>query len=156
MKRTCLAATALIASSFTPIALPFAVGVAVAQPTPNVLLCTDTSLLGPGQSGRYWGNPYLLPTQNIVSGTLNAPIPILGGGEHYSGTEAISLQAVVQRCPVMNAAGHPTGQYQDVELTAAHRTTFALECDHTPSTSVPPPYLDCQISHLAGGSPDDR
>jgi len=156
MKLELLAASALIASSFSPLALPILVGEAAALPTPNPILCTDTSLLGPPESGRYWGNPYLLPASNIVSGTLDAPQRDGAGVEHYLGVMAISLQAVVQRCPVMNRSGHPTGQFQDVPLTAAHHTTFALECSHTPPEAVPPPYLDCQVSHLTGGSPDDR
>ena len=156
MKRALLVATALIASSFTPIALPVMVSAVVAQASPNVLLCTDTSLLGPSANGHLWGAPYILPTHNVVSGSLDAPTPISGGGERYFGTEAISLQAVIQRCPVINRSGQPTGQYQDVELKAAHHTTFVIECDHTPPETVPPPYLDCHISHLAGGSGEDR
>lgn len=154
MTRAFLAATALIASSFTPIAFPNLVSRADALPTPNVLLCNDTSLLGPSGSGHFWGNPYILPAHNIVSGTLGGSIPILGGGERYTGTQAISLQAVIQRCPVMNRSGNPTGKYQDVERSAVHHTTFLLECEHTPSMTVP--YMDCRISLLPGGSPDDR
>jgi hypothetical protein len=156
MKFALLAATALIASSFSPIALPALVGEAAALPSPNVLLCTDNNLLGPSQNGHFWGNPYILPVRNIVSGTLDGPTSIPGGGTRYVGLEAISLQAVIQRCPVMNRAGHPTGEYQDVQLTAAHHTTFVIECEHTSGESVPPPYVDCQISHLTGSSGDDR
>lgn len=156
MKCAALAAAALIASSFTPIALPTLVGTAAATPTPDVALCTDNSLLGPAQNGHFWGHPYILPIRNVVTGTLGEPIPMLGGGEAYSGMMAVSLQAVIQRCPVMNAAGHPTGEYQDVELTAAHHTTFQLNCTHTGASTVPPPYLDCEIAHLTGSSGDDR
>ena len=39
-----LAAMAIIASSFSPIALPGMVNKAAAQSTPNVLLCTDNDL----------------------------------------------------------------------------------------------------------------
>ena len=156
MKLELLAATAIIASSFTPIAFPILVSEAVALPSPSVLRCTDASLLGPSGNGHFWGNPYILPVHNLVSGTVGEPTSILGGGERYSGTAAVSLRAVIQRCPVMNKSGHPTGQYQDVELTAAHHTTFAIECDHTTAESVPPPYLTCQLVPPAGGSPDDR
>ena len=154
MTRALLAATALIASTFTPMALPVMVEVAVASPAANVLLCTDTDLLGPPANGHFWGNPYILPTHNAVTGSLGAPSRDGAGADHYLGTEAIDLQAVVQRCPVMNRSGHPTGQYQDVVLTAAHHTTFDLECEHTPEMTIP--YLDCQISHPVGGSGDDR
>lgn len=151
-----LAAMAIIASSFSPIALPGTVSKAAAEVSPNVLLCTDNNLLGPSQNSHFWGNPYILPANNVVSGTLGVPVRDGSGVDHYSGTAVVSLHAVIQRCPVMNRAGRPTGEYQDVELTAAHRTTFEVECQHTPPATVPPPYLDCQISHPVGQSGDDR
>jgi hypothetical protein len=156
MNRALLAATVLIASGFTPIAPPVLVGAAAASPSPNVLLCTDTSLLGPSGNGHFWGSPYILPARNIVTGTLGAPTRDGAGVDHYSGTAAVSLQAVIQRCPVVNRSGQPTGKYQDVEIIAAHHTTFGLECEHTPPDSVPPPYLSCHLEAPTGGSGEDR
>jgi hypothetical protein len=156
MKRAFLAATALVASSFTPISLPTLVGEAAASPTPSVALCNDSSLLGSSSSGHFWGNPYILPAHNAVGGTLGEPTPMSGGGERYSGNLVIRLQAVIQRCPVLNRSGQPTGKYQDVQLTAEHQTTFGLECDHVPPETVPPPYLTCHVEQSTGGSPDDR
>ena len=150
MKLALLAATALIASSFTPIAVPALVSGAAALPAPNVLLCTDSSLLGPSRSGHFWGSPYILPVDNTVTTTFDGPFSS-EGTEYFIVTETTTTNPIIQRCRVFNWSGHVTGKYQDIEVAPAGTVTRVYNCQET--TTPDPGYVECPG---AGSSGDTR
>lgn len=154
MTRGFLAATALIVASFTPIAPPNLVSGAAALP--NVLLCTNNSLLGPSQNGHFWGNPNILPTKTVTVTTFAGPFGS-GATAHFIATSRISREPIIQRCPVMNGSSQPTGKYQDVQLAPGGESIRIANCQMTlTSAGAALGYHQCDALDLFGGSPDDR
>lgn len=128
MKRALLSATALIASSFTPVASGDLVSRAsAALPTPNVLLCTDTKALGSENNGHFWGTPYILPVNHTDTFTFAGPYSG-DAGEYFVVTQTTVTQAVFQRCRVMNWNSRETGKYQDVEVAQPETVISVYNC----------------------------
>ena len=150
MKRAILAAAALMSSSFTPIALPVLVTEAAAElPSPNVLLCTDNSLLGPSQNRHFWGTAFLLP----VNFTTTFEGPFSSGDTEYFIATTKTTKPVIQRCPVLNAEGKRTGKHQDIVVAPADTVVEVFNCQHQlTAAGIAWGYVECPT----GGSPDDR
>jgi hypothetical protein len=156
MKTAVWVASALIVSSFSPVALPNLVGTATAQTSTNVLLCTNSRLLGGSQSGQFWGTPFLLPFNVTMTTTFTGPFGS-GDTEHYIGTRTIRNAPLIQRCPVMNAAGRSTGKHQDVQLSGPSTLTDEFRCQPQVTTAgLNLGYVYCNFPDGAGSSGDDR
>ena len=149
MKRAFVAVIALVASSFTPIALPPLVSRAAALPSPNVVLCTDISSLGPAQNGHYWGSPFILPVDITVRTTFQGPFSS-GGTEYFIATTTTTTNPIIQRCRVLNGSGRATGKHQDIEVAPADIDVDVYNCQLTATPA--PGYVECP----SGGSRDDR
>lgn len=152
MQRAILAITALLASSFTPIALPVLVTEAAAElPSPNVLLCNDAKALGPSQNGHFWGTPILLLP---VNQTVTFDGPFSSGETAYFIATIATTEPIFQRCPVLNGPAKRTGKYQDVEAAPAGTILSVFNCQpEVTSAGSELGYVDCDFP---GGSPDDR
>jgi hypothetical protein len=154
MIRALLAATAVIASSFTPIAIPALVTPAAAVPSPNNSLCTDTRLLGPWQNGHHWAAYVLSGGETVERTTFEGPFSS-EAGLYYVATTVTYTRAVIQRCRVLNKANNDTNKYQDVEVVPAIDISSSNPFDcQTPLTDAGRAlgYVECPT----GGSPDDR
>jgi hypothetical protein len=151
MKRAFLAATALIATSFTPIGPTSLFNAAAELPSPNVLLCTDTKSLGPSQNGHFWGTPLLLLP---VNSTVEFDGPFSSGDTEYFVATVTTTEPLFQRCLVINRSGHRTGKYQDIEVAPAGAIISVFNCQPEPTDAgIELGYVNCDAP---GGSPDDR
>jgi hypothetical protein len=156
MKRAILAATALIASSFTPIAVPALVSEAAALGAPDTSLCTDTSLLGPSKNGNHWGAEFLPFQRSQSEITFGEPFTIDGNIYHIAYV-TITTPAITQRCIVLNSQNHPIlPKYQDVEYAPSESETLSQQCldDSNPFVGFEWPY--CSDVVWGGSSGDTR
>jgi hypothetical protein len=155
MIRALLAATAVIASSFTPIAIPALVTPAAAVPSPNNSLCTDTRLLGPWQNGHHWAAYILSGGETAYRTTFEGPYSNEAGTYWYA-TTVTYTRAVIQRCAVLNRANNDTNKYQDVEavprIEISSDSYYCQEPGELTNAGQALGYVECP----AGGSPDDR
>lgn len=118
MKTRILAATALIISGFTPVALPMMVSAASAQ---DASQCTDTSILGPARNRHSFGTPVIISDGEPTVDT-SAPNRSGSSGNVFV-TVTTTTPPLVQRCVVVNSQGNLTDKYYDVTISEGSETT---------------------------------